>query len=99
MDLKKERGRYREIALKALETSEQARDSDWTYLFNFLFLGSGIRIPRHIRNQIRNSGFNLSTILRERQKIQNSEGLFPPSPEASERRKKKAKEHAEMYKN
>lgn len=93
------RGKYRIVALKALETSEKARNDDWLYFFNFLYYGMGIVIPKWQRDKIRNSNFKLSTILRERQKIQNGEGLFQPSPETKNKRMKNMKIHRELFGN
>lgn len=96
--LKEKRESYRNIAYKVLQDSENSRNSDWSFLFNFL-MENNIAIPWEIRNKIHKSGLNLRTIMRERQYIQNTEGLFPPTdPLIIQRRKNLQQQYTQEYK-
>jgi hypothetical protein len=98
VDLKDKRKKYRDIALKTLEKSEFARNSDWCFLFDFLYQSNGIVVPKEIRTQIYKSRLNLRTIMRERQYIQNTAGLFPPTdPTILARRKELQQQYTKEY--
>jgi hypothetical protein len=98
VNLKEKRKKYRDIALRTLQKSEFARNSDWCFLFDFLFHSHGIVIPKDIRGQIYKSRLNLRTIMRERQYLQNTEGLFPPTdPVILARRKNLQQQYTKEY--
>lgn len=99
-NLKEKRKSAREIGLKTLEQSGFARNSDWCYLFDFLYHAQGIVIPRAVRNDIYKSGLNLRTIMRERQYIQNTMGIYPPTISAViANRTKLQQDYTNEYKN
>lgn len=88
--------RTRDIAYKALAENEAARNSDWVYLFEFLHQ-AGINIPQNIKMDIIHCGYNVNTIIRERQRIQNNLNLFPPIKDIKIKRHKLQKQYAENY--
>lgn len=90
---------YREKAQLILSENEEARNSDWSFVFSFL-KSSGVDIPNNIVSSVvSNAELNINSMLRERQYVQNKMGLYPPTdPAVIERRKVRQKQFTEKYK-
>lgn len=89
--------KHGEIALESLEKNPNTRNCDWDLFFDALYRQDGIKIPEEVRYNIKNSKVNFKTIVRERQRIQNSGIYLPTNPEVSKRRNKYCASYIEHY--
>lgn len=82
----------RDQVLALLERYPQTRDNDFYLQLMWLrqFGNLSVAIPYIPFNEIQKLGGSLESVRRVRQKIQNEDGLFPPSLEVQAKRGKRA---------
>jgi hypothetical protein len=89
---------YRKTAIEVLKQNEFSRNSDWEFLFEFL-LAKGVYVPHYLRTEIYTSKLNIRSIMRERQYVQNTMGIYPPTdPQIIANRKERSIKFREHYK-
>lgn len=96
MNFKKRVNRHREMAMKVLESSENARNNDWSLIFDALSI-HGVEINYNTKIDIITSGVNVHTLVRERRRIQKTGLFLPTNPTVAKKRRLLAADYAEHY--
>lgn len=89
--------KHRNYCKEAMNAVEEARNSDWILLFTALEQ-NGVILSTDERIGILESGINMHTLIRERQRIQSSGELLPTNPEVIKKRRLLQEEYREHYK-
>ncbi len=96
MSIRKRINKHRNWAVNAMKYNKEARNDDWELLFTTLAL-NGVVLNEAQKFQIKESGINYHTLLRERQRIQSSGQLLPTNKTVLEKRKLAEKEYKDYY--
>lgn len=88
--------KHMEMAINAMESNPICRDNDLELYFQVLS-NKGITLSDKIKDEIRFSGIEFKTLVRQRQQLQHDGKYLPTTLEIRKKRRKLAAEFAEHY--